>query len=301
MSTTIETVGARRPTRERGATFGQLRTVGKFVRKQPLGTVSAVILAVLVIVALLGPMLAPYDPVALGPDILQGPSTSHFAGTDQFGRDIFSRALAGARTSLVIGVSATFLTTLFAVVLGVSGAYFGGWVDAVIQRCVDVVQAFPLLILLLLIVAVLGTSATNIVLALTFSGMWRTSRVIRSQVLSVMANPYVEAAKSLGATNMRIMVRHLFPNVFPLVIVVTSIGIGGIIMAEASLAFLGLGVPPPAPSWGRMMSSEGRDFMLIAPWIVITPTIALTLVIWAFNMFGDALRDTLDPRLRGTR
>lgn len=301
MSTTIEVAGAGRArARERSGAV-RFKALRRFIRKQPMGAISAVILALLVFLAAFGPALAPYDPVALGPNILRGPSLEHFAGTDQFGRDIFSRVLVGARTSLIIGVSATFLTTFFAVILGVVGAYFGGWVDNVIQRCVDVAQAFPLLILLLLIVAVLGNSATNIVMALTFAGMWRTSRVIRSQVLTIMANPYVEAAKSLGADNTRIMVKHLLPNVFPLIIIVTSIGIGGIIMAEASLAFLGLGVPPPAASWGRMMSSEGRDFMLIAPWIVITPTIALSLVIWAFNMFGDALRDTLDPRLRGTR
>lgn len=275
--------------------------VMRFARRQPLGAASALILALVMLVAVFAPFIAPYNPNALGDEILALPSPTHPAGTDQFGRDILSRVVIGARTSITIGLVATGLTTLFAVALGVLGGYFGGLLDLAIQRAVDVVQSFPLLILLLLIVAVFGNTVTNVILALVFSSMWRASRIVRAQVLSVMNEPYVEAARSLGGTNFHLMLRHILPNIMPVVIIITSLGIGGVILAEASLAFLGLGVPPPTPTWGRMMSTEGRDFMLIAPWIVLAPTLALTIVVWSFNIFGDALRDVMDPRLRGAR
>lgn len=279
---------------------GVIHALLSFARAKPLGALGAVVLLVMVVLAIFATVIEPYDPIATNQrEALQSPDGAHLLGTDQFGRDILSRVIQGARISLYVGLGATVAAIFAATVIGVASAYFGGWVDYFVQRLVDTVQAVPALILLISVLVILGPSITNVMLALALRASITTSRVVRSASLSVMANPYVEAAKLLGASNLRLMARHIVPNIIPPVIIVATVQFGGAILAEASLSFLGYGVPPPNPTWGGMMSAEGRTYMIAAPWILIGPALALSLVVFSVNMLGDALRDRLDPRMRG--
>lgn len=291
------------PGRGRGRRAGRWRLLTElvaFARAKPLGALGAVVLLVIAIVAVLAQQIEPFDPIATNQrEALQAPSNAHLFGTDQFGRDILSRVIRGARVSLYVGMGATLAAMILALVIGVTSAYFGGAVDYVVQRFVDAVQAVPGLILLISVLVILGPNITNVVLALAFRSSVTTSRVVRGATLAVKANPYVEAAKVLGASDGRVMVRHVVPNIVPAVIIVATAQFGTAILAEASLSFLGYGVPPPTPTWGGMMSAEGRAYMIAAPWILIAPATALSLVVFSVNMLGDALRDRLDPRLRG--
>lgn len=274
----------------------------RFARNKPLGAFGAAVVVLLVLMALGAPVVAPYPPLENNQaEALQGPSIDHLAGTDQFGRDVFSRIVYGAQTSLYIGVLVTVVSTVPALILGMSSAYFGGWIDYLLQRFVDTVQAIPYLILLIAIMVVLGPSFINVVFALSFRRAITESRVLRGGTLSLLNQTYVEAARALGATDLRIMARHLVPNLVPLLIVLSSTAFAGVILSEASLSFLGYGVPPPRPSWGGMLAADGRAFMYAAPWMLVAPTIALGITVFGVNMFGDALRDVLDPRLRGSR
>jgi len=273
-----------------------------FARRKPLGAFGGLVMVVLVLAAVLADVIVPYDPLAHDAAVaLNSPSPSHVAGTDQFGRDIFSRIILGARTSLYVGVAVTVFSIVPAVALGMISAYFGGWVDYGLQRIVDTIQSVPYLILLIAIMVVLGPSLLNVILALTFRRAIVESRVMRGATMGILNQTYVEAARAVGATNTRIMIRHLVPNIMPTVIVIASIGFGGVILAEASLSFLGYGVPPPTPSWGGMLAADGRAYMYAAPWMLIAPTVALAVTVFGVNMFGDALRDVLDPRLRGAQ
>lgn len=277
------------------------RELLSFVRAKPLGALGALVLVVAALMAVFAQVIEPYDPVATSQrEALESPSGVHLLGTDQFGRDVFSRVVRGARISLYVGLGATSAAVVLATLIGIVSAYFGGVADYFIQRLVDVVQAIPGLILLISVLVILGPSITNVVLALAFRASITASRVIRSATLSVIANPFVEAATVLGAGHVRIMLRHVAPNIVPAAIIIATIQFGGAILAEASLSFLGYGVPPPTPTWGGMMSAEGRVYMIAAPWILIGPAVALSLVVFSVNMLGDALRDRLDPRLRGT-
>ncbi|MDA1001799.1 MAG: ABC transporter permease [Chloroflexi bacterium] len=274
----------------------------KFVRRKPLGAFGALMMTVLILVAVFANVLAPYDPVSQNQSVaLQGPSASHLAGTDQFGRDVMSRLIHGARVSLYVGVGATLLTLIPATLLGIFTAYVGGTTDYLIQRVVDAVQAIPGLILLIAIVTVLGSNLINIIIALSFGGILTNSRVMRGATMQIARSDYVEAARLLGAKDVRVMLQHILPNIMPPIIVLASLGFGNYILAEASLSFLGFGIQPPAASWGNMLSSEGRRYMYAAPWLLWGPAIALSLVVFGMNMFGDALRDVLDPRLRGAQ
>jgi peptide/nickel transport system permease protein len=274
--------------------------VAAFARAKPMGAFGGLVVVMLVVVALLANVLAPENPIATNQRMaLRPPSAEHLLGTDQFGRDILSRVIFGARVSLFVGVGVTLIALSLAVMIGVSSAYFGGAVDYGVQRLVDSVQAVPGLILLISVLVVLGPSVTNVVLALAFRSAITTSRVVRGATLGVIAHPYVEAAKVLGGSDLRIMARHVVPNIIPPAIIVATVQFGGTILAEASLSFLGYGVPPPTPTWGGMLSAEGRAYMIAAPWILIAPAVALSLVVFSVNMLGDALRDRLDPRLRG--
>ena len=275
--------------------------VRRFIRKKPLGAIGAFILIVFVGMAVAAPVISPYDPIA-GDTTgrLLKPSVSHLVGTDQFGRDVFTRIIYGSQTSLKIGLMVTMATIIPAVFLGLVSAYFGGWVDYGIGRVVDTIQAIPFLILLIAIMVVLGPSLVNVVIALSFRRAITESRIIRASVLGLINQVYIEAARSLGASGAWIMARHLLPNVVPTIIVLASLGFGGVIISEASLSFLGYGVPPPTPTWGGMLSNEGRNYMFAAPWMLIGPTVALGTVVFGINVFGDALRDVLDPRLRGS-
>jgi peptide/nickel transport system permease protein len=278
------------------------RQARTFARRKPLGAFGAGVMVVLVVMAILADVVTPYDPMAHNTaEALQGPSASHLSGTDQFGRDIFSRIILGARTSLYVGVAVTLVSIIPAIALGMASAYFGGWVDYGLQRLVDTIQSVPYLIMLIAIMVVLGPSLVNVIFALSFRRAIVESRVMRGATMGILNQTYVESARSVGATDLRIMVRHLVPNIMPTVIVIASIGFGGVILAEASLSFLGYGVPPPTPSWGGMLAADGRAYMYAAPWMLIAPTVALALVVFGVNMFGDALRDVLDPRLRGSQ
>lgn len=276
--------------------------LSRFARRQPIGAASAVIMLIMVLAAVFADIIAPYSPTRndVGPS-LERPSAQHLMGTDQFGRDIFSRIVHGARISLYVGLVTTLLGTGAATILGAVSGFRGGPVDYLIQRLVDATQAIPPLILLIAVMVVLGPSVQNVILALAFRQALSVSRVIRSAVLAIRSNAYVEAAYTVGATQLRILALHIIPNIVPVIVVLVSSSIGGLIVAEASLSFLGYGVPPPTPSWGGMMSAEGRLYMLTAPWILIFPTVALSLVVFAMNMLGDSLRDEFDPRLRGSR
>ena len=275
---------------------------GKFARRQPLGLASAVVLFLLVVVAISADWIAPFDPISnnTGPN-LEAPGGANILGTDQFGRDLLSRIIYGARISLYVGLGGTILAGLGATILGATGGYFGGIFDYLTQRVVDVAQAMPSLILLIVMISVVGPSMMNVIIALALLFTLGQSRIIRGATIGLRNSTFVEAAEATGASPARILLRHILPNIFPTVVVLVSTSVGLFIVAEASLSFLGFGVPPPAPSWGGMMSSDGRTYMLLAPWILIAPTVALGLVVFSANMLGDAIRDAVDPRLRGSR
>ncbi len=284
------------PTRRRFRTS----VTGRLLREMPLGTFGAVIIIVLFAVAILGPLITPYPPNQNSTGKrLSAPSGRHLAGTDNLGRDVFSRAIAGARISVIVGFGAIGLGMTAAAAIGVTSGYFGGKIDTLVQRFVDAYMAFPNLLLLMTMVAVLGPGVGQLILALGFSTGLGSSRVLRSAALSIKENQYVEAARTLGAGHGRIILRHVLPNMFAPLMVLATAGLGSVILAEASLSFLGFGVPPPDASWGNMMTGYGRSVLYLAPWMMLAPGIALSLSVFGFNVLGDALRDLLDPRLRG--
>lgn len=274
----------------------------RFIRRKPLGAMSAAVIVLIAITAVFAPVIAPYDPTETHPrDKLQGPSGQYRLGTDDLGRDVFSRIVHGARTSLFAGVSATIFGTLLGSFIGMLSGYAGGSVDTIIQRIMDSLQVLPAIVLLLVVVVALGPSLWNIVWALSIFTLPGAARIVRSAALSVKTESYVEAARLVGARPLRVLVHHILPNVTAPIIVIASVTIGGAILAEASLSFLGLGVPPPSPSWGGMLASSGRRYFESAPSLAIFPGLAITLTVLAFNLLGDTLRDVFDPRLRGSR
>ena len=281
---------------------GLFSPIWKFVRQKPLGAVGGVVILLLLFTAVFPTVFTSQDPTAFsGLERLKPPTSAHPLGTDQFGRDQMARLVHGARTSVSVSFGAITISVFLATLIGTVSGYFGGWVDALLQRFVDAAIAFPNLIVLITLVAVLGAGLYQIVFALGIVSCFGTSRIVRSAVIMTMANPYIEAARVLGAHPTRIMLRHILPNVTPVVIISATVSMGGLVLAESGLSFLGFGVPPPTPSWGSMLSVDGRAFMERAPWLAIVPGIAIGSIVFAFNMLGDALRDTLDPRLRGTR
>jgi len=226
------------------------------------------------------------------------PGAGHALGTDQMGRDIFARIIYGARISLAVGLGSTFLGSVFGVALGLTSGYLGGWVDLVIQRIIDVLQSVPLLVLALVMAAALGPALDNTIVAISIPLIPYTARVIRSNTLALREQPFVEAARAVGMSEFRIAVRHVLPNTVAPLIVIATAQLGAAILTEASLSFLGLGVPEPHPSWGRMLSESAAEYVRTAPWLVIFPGVAISLAVFGTNLFGDALRDILDPRLR---
>ncbi len=256
--------------------------------------------AVVVAGALAAPLLAPADPLAMSPRRFALPSVAAWLGTDQFGRDLLSRLLFGARVSMAISFSAVGLAATLGAAIGLLAGYFEGRVDHLLMRGVDVLMAFPTLLLALAVVATFGASLANLVAAITLAYVPIFSRVVRASVISVKQNEYVQASRALGAGDARLMTRAILPNVLAPVIVQATFNLSTAIMIEAALSFLGLGVQPPAPSWGTMLS-EGRSFMELDPWLAVAPGAAITVAVLGFNLFGDGLRDLLDPRLRGVR
>ena len=271
----------------------------RLIRSKPLGALGGLLILVLVVTALLAPMLAPYDPIKVNSrERLQAPSLNHLLGTDDFGRDILSRVIHGARISMLLGLGAVAISTLLAVIIGVVSGYYGGRVDIVLQRCIDTLMAFPGLVVLLTIMAMLGQGLGNVILALGIGGTAGNARIIRSAVLAVRENQYIEVARATGCRDWRIITRHILPNIAAPIMVVATLGLGVAVLAESALSFLGFGVPPPTPSWGAMLSGSGRTYMIQAPWMALFPGIAISLAVFGFNMLGDALRDVLDPKLR---
>lgn len=266
-------------------------------RHHPLGVFGAAIIVTFSVLAVIAPWIAPFDPNAMDTDkMLLPPGGEHFLGTDWFGRDIWSRLLYGARTSLLVGITASVLGTSSGAVLGLISGFVGGWIDNLVQRFTDTLMAFPLLVLALAMVAALGASVQNVVLALAVVIMPNATRIVRATVLSVREQPYIEAARSLGLPQWRMLFRHVLPNsLAPLIIIFTG-AIGSAILAEATLSFLGLGTPPPDPTWGSMLSGNTQRYMTKAPWLAIFPGLAITILVFGFNYFGDALRDVLDPK-----
>ena len=276
----------------------------RLARRKPLGAVSAVIILGLVVVAVLAPVLAPRDPYAFNlnerglPIRMQAPSAAFWLGTDPLGRDVLSRIVYGARVSLVVGLASVLIGTLLGTVLGLVSGYWEGTVDQVIQRGVDTTMAIPAIVLALAVMSVLGQSLTNIILVIALVIAPGASRVVRGTVLAVKQHTFVDAAQALGASPGRIVARHVLPNVFAPILVIATVWLGNAIVIEAALSFLGLGTPPPTPTWGAMLSGEGRRNLETAPYLGIFPGVAISVVVLAFNMLGDALRDLLDPRLR---
>lgn len=290
-----------------------LEMLVRLAREKPLGLVSAIIVLILLAMAVAAPLIAPYGPNTLGAGArLSGPSFGHIMGTDNLGRDVFSRVVYGARVSMTIGVAAVIISTLVGLAIGVLSGYFAGLVDMIAQRFVDAFIAFPALVFLLAVAAVFRGrqipgfpaqglfSTTNIVLMASVGLLLGigTSRIIRSATITVKDSMYMEAARSLGCSHTRMIMVYVIPNVMAPVITLATLGLGVAILIEASLSFLGLGVPPDTPTWGGMLSREARSWMTQAPWMAIFPGLALSLAVFAFNMLGDALRDLLDPRLR---
>ena len=280
------------------------RGVALFARRKPLGAVSAIIVGALVVVAVFAPVLARHDPYAFNlndrglPIRMQGPSADFPLGTDPLGRDVLSRIVYGARVSLIVGFASVLLGTVVGTALGLVCGYWEGKVDQVIQRGVDTAMAIPGIVLALAVMSVLGQSLTNIVLVIALVIAPGASRIVRGTVLAVKQLAFVDAAHACGASPARIVVRHVLPNVFAPILVIATVWLGNAIVIEAALSFLGLGTPAPTPTWGGMLSGEGRRNLETAPHLAIFPGLAISVVVLAFNMLGDALRDLLDPRLR---
>lgn len=278
-----------------------LRLLWLFCRRKPLGAIGGLLVLVLIVMALFANWIAPYtyDETIRGAR-MKPPSAQFWMGTDNLGRDMFSRVVYGARVSVTVGFGAVLLATFLATTIGITSGYFGGKYDILVQRIVDAWQSFPFLVIILSIMAILGPGLLNVVIALGIIGAAAASRVIRGATISVVQNPYIEAARALGCGHFRIICRYVLPNVAATIIILATIGLGGFILAESALSFLGFGVPPPYPSWGAMLSGSGRSYMYRAPWMALWPGVAISLAVFGFNMLGDALRDVLDPRLRGS-
>jgi peptide/nickel transport system permease protein len=273
--------------------------IRRFIVTKPLGAAGGFIILVMVIAALFAEAIAPYDPFEINQRLqFNPPSVQHWFGTDEFGRDLFTRIVYGARVALLIGLTAAFVGATGGAILGVVSAYLGGKVDLFLQRLIDVMLAFPLLILALAIVAVLGRSIPNVVLAIAIPIIPRTARIVRSNALSIKENMYVEAARAVGSSHPRVMLRHIIPNVMAPYLIMLTAQFGNAILVEASLSFLGLGTAEPTPSWGLMLSGSALSYAERAAWVAVFPGIAISLAVFGFNLFGDSIRDALDPKLR---
>jgi peptide/nickel transport system permease protein len=279
-----------------GGVWGRMRHL---IWRHPLGAAGAIIIAVLAFGALFADLITVYDPLRTDSSIsLARPTLAHWMGADFMGRDIYSRIVYGARISLAVGLGSTALGCLFGVAIGLSSGYIGGWYDLVVQRLIDILQALPILVLALVMAAALGPSLQNTIIAIAIPLIPSVARVIRSNTLALREMPFVEAAKATGMSEFRIAVRHVLPNTLAPLIVLGTAQLGAAILTEASLSFLGLGIPEPHPSWGRMLSESAAEYVRTAPWLVIFPGLAISLTVFGTNLVGDAARDILDPRQR---
>jgi len=278
---------------------GWVAVARDFARRRPLGAAGAVVVVLMIAAALTSTLIAPYDPLAVDfAAMLARPSAAHWLGTDAFGRDVLSRLIYGSRTALIVGFGAAFIGATAGAILGVGSAYFAGRVDLYLQRLMDVFISFPLIILALAMVAILGNNLPNLITAITIPMIPRCALVIRSSALSIREMPYVDAARAAGFGHARIILRHMLPNVMAPYLILLTAFLGQAILLEASLSFLGLGVQEPTAAWGLMLRGAAVDFAETAPWMAIFPGLAISLGVFAFNLFGDSLRDALDPKLR---
>jgi peptide/nickel transport system permease protein len=280
--------------------LGWLGHVVTFVRRKPLGAVGALIILAMLAVAFVAPWLAPYDPYQpdYGAQFVR-PAGEHWFGTDEFGRDMLSRVMYGARIALFVGFAASLSGCSIGAMLGVVSAYCGGTVDLLLERMMDILLAFPQLILALAVASILGPAVPNVVIAVTIPIIPRAARVVRATALSIKQNQYVEAAHGLGASHRRVVAQHILPNVLAPYLIILTAQLGTAILAEAALSYLGLGAAEPTPSWGLMLSGSAPAYAEKAPWIGLFPGIAISLAVFGFSLFGDSLRDALDPKLRG--
>jgi peptide/nickel transport system permease protein len=279
-----------------------VKKLNDFIRDQPLGAAGGAIVILMILSAIFAELITVFDPEQIDFEaMLVPPGWAHPLGTDNYGRDILTRVIYGARTALFVGFVAAFVGSFAGLVLGVASAYFGGKIDLIFQRVMDVFLAFPLIILALAVVAVLGTGTENVIIAITVPFIPQCARVVRSNALAIREIPYVDAARACGFSHTRIILRHMVPNVMaPFLIMITAF-VGQAILLEASLSYLGLGVQEPVPAWGLMLQGGAEEYAESAPWVAIFPGLAITLAVFAFNLFGDALRDVLDPKLRSER
>ncbi|MBI2908499.1 MAG: ABC transporter permease [Chloroflexi bacterium] len=276
-----------------------LARLGVLARRKPLGALGALVVLFVVAVALLAPAISPYDPLKLDmAAVFLPPGQVHPLGTDDLGRDILSRIIWGARISLSVSLLSVALGDSVGTVLGLTSGYFGGKYDLFLQRALDALMAFPSLVLALTVVAVLGASVNNVILAIAVTRAPFVARIMRSSALQLKEVQFIEAARAIGGSDARILLRHILPNAFAPLIIVSSAGLATSILIEAALSFLGLGAPPPTPSWGAMLTGAAQNYVTKAPWMAIFPGLAITLPVFGFNLLGDALRDVLDPRLR---
>ena len=289
-----------RELRRAGAGANGWRLLSFLARRHLLGTIGLCIMLLFVLSAIFADLICRYDPLTVdSAHALARPDFRHWMGTDSFGRDVWSRIIHGARISLAVGLGSTALGGIFGIVIGLASGYLSGWVDLVFQRVTDILQALPLLVLALVMTAALGPSLPNVIIAIAIPLVPVVSRVVRANTLALREQPFVEAAKSIGMSETRIALRHVLPNTLAPLIVLATAQLGSTILTEASLSFLGLGIPEPYPSWGRMLSESAAEYVRTAPWLVIFPGIAISLAVFGTNLFGDALRDILDPRQRG--
>jgi peptide/nickel transport system permease protein len=300
MATNIGTIGLSPVATDQGPKrASRTRRLFGFFRRELLGTFGLLLVVVTAATGLCAELLAPYNPTAndFGA-MMEAPSWEHLLGTDQFGRDLLSRIIYGARTAMIVGLSSAVVGGTIGLVMGVASAYFGGKTDLILQRVFDVFMAFPLIIMALAVVAIFGTGVQNVIIAITIPLIPRCARVVRSSALAIREVPYVDAARALGFGHARIILCHMVPNVMaPFLIMVTAF-VGQAVLAEASLSYLGLGVQEPVPAWGLMLQGGAEEYASSAPWIAIFPGVAIVLSVLGINLFGDALRDTLDPKLR---
>ena len=272
------------------------------IKKKPLGALGFFITILLFFVGLFADYLAPYGINELHmSDRLLAPSTSYWMGTDNLGRDIFSRVIYGARVSLIVGLSVSIIATVISISLGMLSAYIGGKFDLIIQRFVDGFMCIPILIIIMVVISMLGQGLIQLIIIMGFSFGISGSRYSRGFALTIIQNTYIESAKAIGCSTTRILIFHVLPNILPLIIVGFTVLLPGVILMEAGLSFLGYGIPPPNPSWGGMLSGTNRSYMFLAPWMVIWPGFALSLVVFGTHMFGDAMRDLLDPRRKTSK
>jgi len=272
----------------------------RLVREKPMGVVGGVIVVLMLFAGIFADFLAPYGMNESHlMEALDSPSRTYLLGTDNLGRDLLSRIIYGARISMIVGLSASVISMIIATTVGVLCGFLGGVFDVVVQRIVDAWMCFPFLVILISIMALLGSGMIQVIVVLGILSGITGSRIVRGATIGIKENMYIEAARAIGSSTKRMLVRHTLPNISAPIIVMFTISLGAMILAESTLSFLGFGIPPPTPSWGGMLSGSGRNYMFIAPWLAIWPGVALGLAVFGINMLGDAIRDILDPRLRG--